>query len=44
MAHSLAKYAGLRSGSTRTMVPSLIVRVTPASAESSAIGSSQVQA
>ena len=44
VAHSLAKYAGLRKGSTRTMVPSLIVRVTPASAESRAIGSSQVQA
>jgi hypothetical protein len=34
----------LRNGSTSTMVPSLMVRVTPARAESSDIGSSQVQA
>ena len=44
VAHSLAKYAGLRSGSTSTIVPSLMVRVTPASAASSATGSSHVQA
>ena len=44
VAHSLAKYTGLRSGSTSTMVPSLMVRVTPASAARVVIASSHVQA
>ncbi|OGL00782.1 MAG: hypothetical protein A3E31_10960 [Candidatus Rokubacteria bacterium RIFCSPHIGHO2_12_FULL_73_22] len=34
----------MRSGSTSTIVPSFIVRVTPASADSSARGSSHVHA
>jgi hypothetical protein len=40
----LANATGLRSGSTSTMVPSFMVRVTPLSAASSVSGSSQVQA
>ncbi|OGK83989.1 MAG: hypothetical protein A2W08_06525 [Candidatus Rokubacteria bacterium RBG_16_73_20] len=40
----MAKETGLRSGSTSTIVPSFMVRVTPASAERSEMGSSHVHA
>ena len=42
VAHCFANWTGSRNGSTRTSVPSWIVRVTPDSAASSVIGSSHV--
>ena len=42
VAHCFANWTGSRNGSTSTSVPRLIERVTPASADSSVIGSSHV--